>query len=72
MELPQSELDALAPEVGDDEQMPTRRFSRRHAFFAGPAWSPRGCSLPRARVAQFSRLGRCAVRECPGARSRRE
>ena len=35
MELPQSELDALAPEVGDDEQMPTRRLSRRHAFFAG-------------------------------------
>ena len=35
MQPPQSELDALAPEVGDDEQMPTRRLSRRHAFFAG-------------------------------------
>ena len=35
METPQSELDQLAVEGGSDEQMPTRRFSRRHAFFAG-------------------------------------
>jgi len=34
-ELPQSEVDALVPEGSNDEQMPTRRFSRRHAFLAG-------------------------------------
>ena len=35
MELPQEEVEALVPEVTSDEQMPTRRLSRRHAFLAG-------------------------------------